>query len=55
MLEVLAPAMRDDPDALFGGEPKLEIRCPRCGARHVVTREALDAHVAADGQTSDDK
>lgn len=55
MLEVLAPAMRDDPDALFGGEPKLEIRCPRCGARHVVTREALDAYVAADGRTSDDE
>lgn len=43
MMEVLQPTMRQDPDALFGGDPKLEIRCPRCGARHVITREALEA------------
>ena len=49
MLEVLAPAMRQDPAGLFGGEPKLEIRCPRCAARHTVTREALEAFVAANG------
>jgi molecular chaperone Hsp33 len=46
MLEVLAPTMRQDPDALFGDEPKLEIRCPRCGARYIVTREALETFVA---------
>jgi molecular chaperone Hsp33 len=46
MMEVLAPAMADDPEALFGGEDKLEIRCPRCGARHSITREALEAYVA---------
>lgn len=46
MLEVLAPAMREDPEQLFGGEEKLEIRCPRCGARHAVTRETLEAFVA---------
>ena len=45
MMEVLAPALQDDPDVLFGGEPKLEIRCPRCGARHAITREALEAFV----------
>jgi molecular chaperone Hsp33 len=46
MLEVLAPVMRQDADGLFGGEPKVEIRCPRCAARHAVTREALEAFVA---------
>lgn len=46
MLEVLAPVMRQDPDGLFGGDPGLEIRCPRCGGRHAVTREALEAFVA---------
>lgn len=46
MMEVLAPAMRQEPDALFAGDPKVEIRCPRCGARHAVTREALEAFVA---------
>lgn len=47
MLEVLAPTMRQDPDALFGEDPKLEIRCPRCGARHTVTREALEAFITS--------
>ena len=46
MLEVLASPMRQDPDGLFGGEPKIEIRCPRCGARYIITREALDTFVA---------
>lgn len=46
MLEVLAPAMKEAPHGLFGGGEKIEIRCPRCGARHTVTREALEAFVA---------
>jgi molecular chaperone Hsp33 len=46
MLEVLAPVMKTDAEGLFGDQPKVEIRCPRCGARHNVTREALEAFVA---------
>jgi molecular chaperone Hsp33 len=46
MMEVLAPTMRQDPAELFGDEPKLEIRCPRCAARHTITREALEVFVA---------
>jgi molecular chaperone Hsp33 len=46
MMEVLTPTMKQDPEALFGDEPKLEMRCPRCGARHTITREALEAFVA---------
>lgn len=46
MMEVLAPTMRQDPEALFGDDQKLEIRCPRCGARHTITREAMEAFVA---------
>jgi len=46
MLQVLAPAFRDDPAGLFGSDEKIEIRCPRCGARHTITREALEAFVA---------
>lgn len=46
MLEVLAPAMRSDPAELFGGEEKIEIRCPRCAARYSITREAMEAYVA---------
>jgi molecular chaperone Hsp33 len=46
MMEVLAPTMRQNPAELFGDQPKLEIRCPRCGARHAITREAMEAFVA---------
>jgi len=46
MMEVLAPTMRLDPEALFAGDPKIEIRCPRCAGRHAITREALEAFVA---------
>ena len=46
MMEVLAPTMRQDPRELFGDDEKLEIRCPRCGARHAITREAMEAFVA---------
>ncbi|HEY3756046.1 MAG TPA: Hsp33 family molecular chaperone HslO [Opitutaceae bacterium] len=45
MMEVLAPAMRKDPEDIFGSEPKLEICCPRCGARHVITREAMESYI----------
>lgn len=46
MMEVLAPTMKHDPEGLFGDEQKIEIRCPRCGARHMITREGLEAFVA---------
>lgn len=45
MMQVLAPTMRHDPEGLFAGDPKIEIRCPRCGSRHAITREALEAFV----------
>jgi Hsp33 protein len=46
MMEVLGPTMKADPISLFAGDETLEIRCPRCGARHLVTREAMEAFVA---------
>jgi molecular chaperone Hsp33 len=46
MLEVLAPTMKQNPEELFGDEEKIEIRCPRCGARYAITREAMEAFVA---------
>ena len=47
MLAVLGPMMRSDPAGLFGDGEVLRISCPRCGARHTVTREALEAYVSA--------
>ncbi len=49
MMEVLTPTMKEDPEALFGDDPKLEIRCPRCASRHTITREALEAFVSKTG------
>lgn len=45
MFAVLAPVMRADPEGLFGDDPVIRISCPRCGARHTITREALEAYV----------
>lgn len=46
LMEVLAPAMRTDPASLFGTDAEIEIRCPRCAARHTITRVAMAALVA---------
>ena len=48
MLEVLAPVMKTDPDGLFEDAPVITIQCPRCAARHAVTREALEAYLAGE-------
>lgn len=44
MFSVLAPIMRKDAQALFGNDDLIKISCPRCGARHTITREALEAY-----------
>ncbi|MDX6766584.1 MAG: Hsp33 family molecular chaperone HslO [Candidatus Methylacidiphilales bacterium] len=46
MCEVLAPAMRASPEDLFGDGELIRFSCPRCGARHKITRETLEAHLA---------
>jgi molecular chaperone Hsp33 len=39
--------MLRDADALFGEDTTIRMKCPRCGARHTITREAMEAHIAA--------
>jgi Hsp33 protein len=46
MLSMLAPVMRKQPEDLFQGEEIIRIHCPRCGARHTITRESLEAYLA---------
>jgi len=46
MREVLLPSMKASPDELFGGQEAVTMRCPRCGARYVVTKESMEALVA---------
>lgn len=48
MLNLLLPVFRRQADELFHGEPTLTMLCPRCGARHVLTREALEARDLSD-------
>ncbi|MBA3273381.1 MAG: Hsp33 family molecular chaperone HslO [Chthoniobacterales bacterium] len=45
MFSILGPIMRSDPTALFGEQDAIRISCPRCGALHTITREALEAYV----------
>lgn len=47
MLQVLSAPMKSDPEGLFGEDPVLRMRCPRCGRRYVITRETLEAYIAA--------
>ncbi|MGC1479323.1 MAG: Hsp33 family molecular chaperone HslO [Chthoniobacterales bacterium] len=46
MMRAVAPAFLADADDLFGDEPLIRMGCPRCGAKHVITREALEAFAA---------
>jgi len=50
MFAVLAQVMRSDPEGLFADGESLRMSCPRCGARHTITREALEAYVAGGGR-----
>ena len=50
MFSILAPIMRTDPNGLFGDEDLIRISCPRCGALHTITREALEAYVSETGK-----
>jgi len=48
MLDLLLPVFRRQAEELFHGEATLTVVCPRCAARHVLTREALEARQKAD-------
>lgn len=47
IFRILAPAMRADPEDLFHGEEALRMECPRCGGLYRISREALEAYIAA--------
>lgn len=47
ILAALAPAAREDFGALFSGDESLGVQCPRCAATHVITREVMEAYLAA--------
>lgn len=43
IMRVVAQAYYGDAVAMFGGEETIRAQCPRCGARHIITREAMEA------------
>ena len=48
MMRVILPTFRKHPEVIFEGEEVIRMSCPRCGARHAITREALEAMDKAD-------
>lgn len=45
MMDFVMPLFQRDAAELFGDDPTIRVICPRCGARHTLTREALEARV----------
>ena len=42
ILDVIAPVFERESDGFFQNAPSVTILCPRCGARHVLTREEIE-------------
>lgn len=55
MMRVLLSPFRQDPEALFGDEQVVRIQCPRCGARHAISREAMEAMERSEDAAGDAK
>lgn len=47
IMGALAPAVRGGLEELFGEQESIHVQCPRCAAAHVITREAMEAFLAA--------
>ena len=43
MLNFMSPVFQRQADDLFHNDPSISVLCPRCGARHILTRKALEA------------
>ena len=48
LMALLAPTMRNSPEELFGGQERVIAVCPRCGTRHNITRESMEAFLNID-------
>jgi len=45
--KIVVDLYRDDPEDLFRGDPAVEAECPRCGAKHSVSRQGFERFLAA--------
>ena len=50
ILGALAPMARANLRDLFGESETIQVQCPRCAARHTLTRETMEAFLAQTGQ-----
>ena len=50
ILGALAPLARADIHDLFGDSETVHVQCPRCAAKHSLTRETMEAYLARTGQ-----
>jgi len=51
ILGALAPLARADMQDLFGGSETIHVQCPRCAAKHSLTREVMEAFLAETGKS----
>lgn len=45
IIDILVNPMRADAEALFEGDEKIQVNCPRCAAKYTVTRETMEARL----------
>jgi len=45
--KILVTLYQDEPEELFRGDEAIEAECPRCGAKHIVSRAMFDAALEA--------
>ncbi len=48
MMRALLPVFERDANDLFGEEEVIRMGCPRCGAKHAITREGMEAFAGAE-------
>jgi molecular chaperone Hsp33 len=51
ILALIAPMVKVSAESLFDGAETISITCPRCGARHHVTRETVEAFLEKQGKS----
>jgi molecular chaperone Hsp33 len=42
IMQILKAPMLADPEALFGSDDSITVNCPRCGAKHPISRSAME-------------
>lgn len=55
LLGALTPAYKANPSGMFGDADCVEVRCPRCAARHSVTRAMMEEHLESERRRNADK